>query len=69
MCEMFIKHVLGVGGDHCGIYGDTAAYYAPIEQQRRLVLHGHMLLYLKGCLTPQQIRDKIMMPLQTFSRK
>jgi hypothetical protein len=69
MCEMFIKHVLGVGGDHCGIYGDTAAYYAPIEQQGRLALHGHMLLYLKGCLTPQQIRDKIMDATSNFQQK
>ena len=69
MCEMFIKHVLGVGEDHSGIYGDTAAYYAPLEQQGRLAIHGHMLLYLKGSLTPQEICDRIMDSTSDFQQK
>ncbi|KII92308.1 hypothetical protein PLICRDRAFT_73777, partial [Plicaturopsis crispa FD-325 SS-3] len=32
MIEMFIKHVLGVGTDHAGLYGDTSAYYGAVEQ-------------------------------------
>lgn len=60
MCNAFIKHVLGVGSDHCGLYGDTAAYYGTVEQQGRLTLHLHLLLWIKNALTPQEIRDKIM---------
>ena len=40
MVYMFIKHVLGVGIDHCRIYGETAAYYGTVEQQ------GHLMLTL-----------------------
>ncbi|KDR74176.1 hypothetical protein GALMADRAFT_19731, partial [Galerina marginata CBS 339.88] len=32
MCEMFIKHVLGVGKNHPGLYGNTDAYYGAVEQ-------------------------------------
>ena len=45
---MFIKHVLGVGEKHRGLYGDTEAFYATVEQQGRLTLHLYMLLWIKG---------------------
>jgi hypothetical protein len=35
---MFIKHVLGIGTDHTGLYGDTAGYYGVVEQQGQLTL-------------------------------
>ena len=50
--EMFVKHVLGVGTNHPGIYGNTAGYYGTVEQQGRLTLHLHMLLFIKGALSP-----------------
>jgi hypothetical protein len=52
MCEMFIKHVLGVGTNHSGLYGDTSAYYGAVEQQGRLTLHMHLLLWIRGALSP-----------------
>jgi hypothetical protein len=58
--EMFIKHILGVGSSHSGLYGNTAGYYGTVEPQGRLTLHLHMLLWIRGCLTPQEIRDRIM---------
>src|SRR6266536_1238132 len=69
MCEMFIKHVLGVGSSHSGFYGDTNAYYGVVEQQGRLTLHMHMLLWLIACLTPQEIRDRILDPNSDFQVK
>jgi len=57
MVEMFIKHVLGVGQEHPGLYGKTAAYYGAVEQQGRLTLHLHMLLWILNSLSPQEIRD------------
>jgi hypothetical protein len=44
MTEMFIEHVLGVGTNHTGLYGDTASYYGTVEQQGQLTLHLHLLL-------------------------
>ena len=39
MITCFIKHILGVGTDHCRLYGNTSAYYGTVEQQGRLTLH------------------------------
>jgi hypothetical protein len=69
MVEMFIKHVLGVGENHPGIYGKTSAYYGTVEQQGRLTLHLHLLLWIASCLTPQEIRDRIMALDSEFQRK
>ncbi|KAI0038885.1 hypothetical protein FA95DRAFT_1476081, partial [Auriscalpium vulgare] len=32
MVELFIKHVLGVGSGHPGLYGKTSGYYGTVEQ-------------------------------------
>ena len=60
MVETFITDVLGINAKHRGLYGETAGYYGTVEQQGRLTLHLHMLLWIKGGLTPQEMRDKIM---------
>ena len=60
MCKNFIKHVLGFGKKHPGLYGETKAYYGTVEQQGRLTLHLHMLIWIKGALSPQEVRDKIL---------
>jgi hypothetical protein len=59
MVQMFIKHVLGVDASHPGYYGKTSAYYGTVEQQGRLTLHLHMMIWIDNCLTPQEIRDKL----------
>ena len=58
--ESFIIDVLGVGANHRGLYGDTEAYYGTVEQQGRLTLHLHMLIWIKGCLNPKEMRSKIL---------
>ena len=60
MVETFISDVLGVDVKHCGLYGDTNGYYGTVEQQGRLTLHLHMLIWIKGSLNPQEMREKIM---------
>lgn len=69
MVKLFLRHVLGVGSDHRGLYGDTAGYYGTVEQQGRLTLHMHMLVWIVNCLTPQEIRDKILDPKSTFQQR
>jgi hypothetical protein len=69
MVEMFIKHVLGVNKEHPGLYSKTAAYYAIVEQQGRLTLHLHMLLWILNSLSPQEIRDRIMDPNSDFQKR
>ncbi|KAF6765470.1 hypothetical protein DFP72DRAFT_761944, partial [Ephemerocybe angulata] len=58
--EMFIKHVLGVNSDDPGFYGETSAYYGTVEQQGRLTLHLHMMIWIANTFSPQEIRDKLM---------
>src|SRR5882762_4179605 len=69
MVQMFIKHVLGIGQDHMGIYGDTCAYYGTVEQQGHLTLHLHLLLWIMSSLTPREIRDRIMDVTLDFQKK
>ncbi|KAF7972078.1 hypothetical protein HWV62_19157 [Athelia sp. TMB] len=64
----FITHVLGVGHKKPGLYGQTTAYYGTVEQQGRLTLHLHLLLWIKGALTPQEVRNNIMDPDGTFQK-
>ena len=68
MCENFIKHVLGFGKKHAGLYGKTKAFYGTVEQQGRLTLHLHMLIWIKGALSPQEVRDKILDPESDFQK-
>ena len=60
LIQIFISEVLGVDSDHRGLYGDTDAYYGTVEQQGRLTLHLHMLLWIKGGLSPQEMRQRLM---------
>ena len=69
MIQAFIKHVLGVDANHPGLYGDTSSYYGTVEQQGRLTLHLHMLLWIRGTLTPQEIQDRIIDPESYFQKK
>jgi hypothetical protein len=69
MCCTFIKNVLGVNQKHSGLFGETAGYYGTVEQQGRLTLHLHMLIWLKNSLSPQEIRDKIMDRSSDFQQK
>ena len=69
MVEMFIKHVLEVGTDHPGIFGETAGYYGTVEQQGRLTLHLHLLLWIANALSPEEIRHRLMHPDGEFQKK
>ena len=52
--------MLGIGAKHRGLYGDTEAYYGTVEQQGHLTLHLHMLIWIRGCLNPKEMRSKIL---------
>jgi hypothetical protein len=69
MVETFITDVLGVDATHRGLYGDTAGYYGTVEQQGRLTLHLHMLLWIRGNINPQEMRDKILKNNSVWQKK
>jgi len=66
MVEMFIEHVLGFGKDRQGFYGDTSAFYGTVEQQGRLTLHLHILIWIRGTLAPDEMRRRILDPSSDF---
>ena len=62
MVQAFIEEVLRVNKeDHQpGFYGPTSGYYGTVEQQGRLALHLHMLLWIRGNLNPEDMRKRIL---------
>ena len=58
MVETFIADVLGINASHHGFYSDTGGYYSTVEQQGHLMLHLHMLLWIKGNINLQEMREK-----------
>jgi hypothetical protein len=67
--KAFIKHILGVDTDHDGIFGKTSGYYGTVEQQGRLTLHLHMLLWIIAALTPQEIRERLLAEDGNFQKE
>jgi len=66
LVDMFIVHVLGFGKHRRGLYGDTSAFYGTVEQQGRLSLHLHMLIWICGTLPPNEMRRRILDPASDF---
>ncbi|KAK0439735.1 uncharacterized protein EV420DRAFT_1623165 [Desarmillaria tabescens] len=71
MCKLFIEEVLGCSplNNRRGLYGDTNAYYGMVEQQGRLALHLHMLIWIRGVLSPQEVQDNILNPESNFQKR
>ncbi|KAI0643359.1 hypothetical protein C8Q79DRAFT_1024297 [Trametes meyenii] len=60
MVQGLLRILLKVDTDRQGIFGGTAAYYGTVEEQGRKTLHLHLLIWIEGCLSPQDIRDKLL---------
>ena len=61
MVQTFLEDVLRVNKENeQGFYGPASGYYGTVEQQGRLALHLHMLLWIKGNLNPEDMRAKIL---------
>ncbi|KAJ6574056.1 hypothetical protein B0H19DRAFT_933701, partial [Mycena capillaripes] len=52
-----------------GVLGHTNAYYATVEQQGRLTLHLHSVIWIANALSPQEIRDRLMGPKSAFRKR
>ncbi|KAJ2914801.1 hypothetical protein MD484_g5620, partial [Candolleomyces efflorescens] len=62
LVELLIKHLLRWADDQerPGVFGHTSAYFGTVEQQGRMTLHVHMLIWIANSLNPQQVRDKLL---------
>ncbi|PPQ73348.1 hypothetical protein CVT24_012186 [Panaeolus cyanescens] len=70
MVKLFIKHVCGWGesGPEMGVFGKPSAYYGTVEQQGRMTLHLHFLLWIDGSLPLQIVRDRLMAEDSEFTQ-
>ncbi|KAK7033690.1 hypothetical protein VNI00_012690 [Paramarasmius palmivorus] len=66
---IFIEDILGCGSTHQGLYGNHDAHYGVVEQQGRLTLHLHILLWIKGFLSPKEIRERLLAGSEVFEQK
>ncbi|KAJ7130144.1 hypothetical protein C8R44DRAFT_614209, partial [Mycena epipterygia] len=59
--KSFIQIILKckASGDNSGLFGDCTAYYGMVEAQGRGTLHCHMLVWLAGNPSPQDLRDRM----------
>ncbi|KAK7038370.1 hypothetical protein R3P38DRAFT_2417563, partial [Favolaschia claudopus] len=59
--KAFIRIILKYNptSDASGLFGKCTAYYAMIEAQGRGTLHCHMLIWLAGNPSPQELRDRM----------
>ncbi|KAH6907180.1 hypothetical protein BKA70DRAFT_1104794, partial [Coprinopsis sp. MPI-PUGE-AT-0042] len=63
MAKLVIEDILGAKDSKervNGLYGKTSAYLGVVEQQGRLTLHLHMMVWLEGCPSPKDMRERIL---------
>ncbi|KAJ3820164.1 hypothetical protein F5880DRAFT_1488486, partial [Lentinula raphanica] len=66
LVQVFIKCVIATDGKNGGLFGPTSGYYCTVEQQGRLALHLHGLIFNKKILTPLQIKERLLDPNSSF---
>lgn len=59
MIKAFNTYILRYGRETPGLFGTCQAYFGTVEAQGRGTLHCHMLIWLKGNLNPQALRDRM----------
>lgn len=69
LVQSFLKHVLRIGSGKPGLFGETCAYYGTVEQQGRLALHLHLLLWVKGSCSPAEMRDALLSDQHQFRQR
>ncbi|KAL1940974.1 hypothetical protein VTO73DRAFT_7610 [Trametes versicolor] len=60
LVKTFVRVILRYGQKDDGLFGPTEAYYGTVEAQGRLTLHLHMLVWIRGCPSPQEVRDRLL---------
>ncbi|KAI0750155.1 hypothetical protein C8Q80DRAFT_1079565, partial [Daedaleopsis nitida] len=59
MISWFVDIVLRHGRSEPGLFGPCSAYYGTVECQARGTLHCHMLIWVAGHPSPQDMRTKM----------
>src|SRR5690606_9542997 len=67
--QLVIKHLLAWESDKGGLWGEVAAYYGTVEQQGRMTLHWHVILWILNVMSPSQIRKMLLDPESDFRKE
>jgi hypothetical protein len=59
MMKGFLDIIVHYDKEGGGLFGVTETYYGMVEAQGRGTLHCHMLLWIQGNPSPQELCDKI----------
>ncbi|PPQ76270.1 hypothetical protein CVT26_009844 [Gymnopilus dilepis] len=59
MIQTFVKVILRYGRGRAGLYGLCDAYYGTVEAQGKGTLHCHMLIWLRGHLPPEALKNEL----------
>jgi hypothetical protein len=62
LVQSFLKHICGIENpeNDRGLFGKVSAHYGTVEQQGRMTLHLHLLLWIEGAPAPQGIWERLM---------
>ena len=70
MIKAFITHVLrwDIDDKDDGVFGKISAYFGTVEQQGRLTLHLHLLVWVVNAISPLQIRERLLAGDEDFQK-
>jgi hypothetical protein len=69
MVQLFTRHALQGSEEKGGLFGKTSAYFGTVEQQGRLTLHLHLLLWIEGAPPLEEIRQKLLSSDSQFQQE
>ncbi|KAF5314576.1 hypothetical protein D9611_007202 [Ephemerocybe angulata] len=71
LVQLFIKHLLRWKDNdgRPGVFGHTSGYFGTVEQQGRMTLHLHILIWVACALSPQQVKDRLLSDDSEFKRE
>ncbi|KAJ3479965.1 hypothetical protein NLI96_g8691 [Meripilus lineatus] len=69
MVTLFIEVLLAPDSSQGGLFGPTDSYYGTVESQGRLTLHLHLLLWIRGSLSPSELKDRLLADREGFRQK
>ncbi|KAJ3820792.1 hypothetical protein F5880DRAFT_1487394, partial [Lentinula raphanica] len=66
MVTLFLDILVGTKTTNPGIFGPTSAYYCTVEQQGRLTLHLHGLIFSNKTISPLEMKNHLLDPTSKF---
>ncbi|KAJ3757481.1 hypothetical protein EV360DRAFT_95197 [Lentinula raphanica] len=69
MVTLFLDILVGTKTSHSGIFGPTSAFYCTVEQQGRLTLHLHGLIFSTKNISPLEMKNLLLDSSSDFQQR